>query len=59
MTSLPNAENGRELDYFHIGKAPLQQIDKGLLIPFLLFNPISREWKDFHKVHFHNALLDI
>ena len=25
-----------------------QQIDKGLLIPFLLLNPISREWKEYH-----------
>lgn len=25
-----------------------QQIDKGLLIPFLLLNPISKEWKEYH-----------
>lgn len=26
----------------------LQQIDKGILIPFLLLNHISREWKEYH-----------
>ena len=25
-----------------------QQIDKGILIPFLLLNHISREWKEYH-----------
>ena len=25
-----------------------KQIDKGMLIPFLLLNPISREWKEYH-----------
>lgn len=25
-----------------------KQIDKGILIPFLLLNPISRDWKEYH-----------
>lgn len=40
---------------FHMGQSlelaqqTLQrQIDSGILIPFLLLNPISREWKEYH-----------
>ncbi len=26
----------------------IRQIDAGMIIPFLLLNPISKEWKDYH-----------
>ena len=30
------------------GQVLQRQIDKGMLIPFLLLNPISSEWRDYH-----------